>query len=150
MFAFLSAIQTQGSFWHKSTIYCNIHHMFFLISLLISLGNSRSEYSNIDEAQNMKKINTKQGSYSSRVGICLNYLPGPSSAEGGDGRWGKEKTVWGKKEEREMDLPLSTKEWVELLRKPSSGTPAWVCVCLCVCELNEGLYFWEDDYVAAQ
>lgn len=56
------------------------------------------------------KRKTPLGSYSSRGGICLNYLPGHSSVEGGDGHEGKEKTVWGKKHEREMDLSLSTRE----------------------------------------
>lgn len=50
----------------------------------------------------------KQWCYKNRGGVRLNILPGPSSVEEGDGRWGMSK------DEKEKRLVLSSREWAAL------------------------------------
>lgn len=72
----------------------DINHNVFSVSLFVSFVIVDQNKQILARPRKCKK-KTKQGSHGSRGGIRLNYLPGPSSVEGGDGH--KERECGGRK-----------------------------------------------------
>lgn len=79
--------------------------------------------------RNFETENYKQGSYSgwSRGGICLNYLPGHSSLEGGGWAFKERKACVGEERREGVRFVVSPARVSGVLRMLSSDTP--VCVC---------------------